>query len=376
MAHVCYRQRPNLICGVGRKGHVRADCLGAHQEHRSWQAAERLRTRLYGVAGMYFEKLDLNLLVALDALLETKSVSGAAERIGLTQPALSSALARLRQYFGDELLVQSRPRMLLTTRAEELVQPVREALVFIRSRIAAPATFDPATSRREFRITASDYAFNVLLLPVLLEAGRVAPNITFELLPVDNNVSERLDRGEVDLIISFGNSLLDNHPRQRLFSDSHAVICWDQSDHHAGISSESFCQAEHVVVKLGPDMQPVLIEDYLKQQGVQRKIALRVPSFSALAHTVIGTQRLATMYSLHANFFASGLPIKVFPMPIEVPPIQEEAQWHRLRSDDQGLRWLLTLLQKHSDKIEQEARRASLQLGRVIIYGIPNEDDA
>src|SRR5687767_5141559 len=107
---------------------------------------------------MRFERLDLNLLVALDVLIEERSVSVAANRLFLSQPALSGALNRLREYFNDELLVQSGRQMILTPKAEELRAPVREALMFIRSRITTPSDFDPATAQRKFILVASDYA--------------------------------------------------------------------------------------------------------------------------------------------------------------------------------------------------------------------------
>jgi LysR family transcriptional regulator, nod-box dependent transcriptional activator len=111
----------------------------------------------YWEGKMRFERLDLNLLVVLDELIQEKSVSAVARRLNLSQPAISGSLNRLREYFGDDLLVPSGRTMLLTPKAEELREPVRDALMLIRTRITTPTAFDPATAERRFVLTASDY---------------------------------------------------------------------------------------------------------------------------------------------------------------------------------------------------------------------------
>lgn len=295
---------------------------------------------------MRFERLDLNLLVAFDALIEDRSVSLAAKRLFLSQPALSGALNRLRDFFGDELLVSSGRQMIPTPKAEELRGPVREALMLIRSRITTPSTFDPATAERQFSIAASDYAYNILLAEAMAETSRTAPGISFELMPTGLFAMERMERGEIDLLITISGFLLENHPRQPLFEDEHSVICWSGSKHAAGITEDSFFDAGHVVALFGPEWHPAFTETYFAQQGHHRRIEARLPNFAALPQAVLGTDRLATMYRRHAEYFAAFLPLVVHRPPMAMPKVREDAQWHSARGGDQGLKWLLDLLMR------------------------------
>ncbi|WP_114955063.1 LysR family transcriptional regulator [Sphingosinicella terrae] len=292
---------------------------------------------------MRFDRLDLNLLVALDALIEDRSVSSAAKRLYLSQPALSGALNRLRDYFADDLLVQSGRQMILTPKAEELRGPVREALLFIRSRITTPLEFDPATAERKFSIVASDYAYHVLVGDVLLDAYNQAPGVTFELSSPDRLGGERLERGEIDLMITINTHLSDAHPKQPLYSDEHAVICWSEGRHKDGLTRESFIEAGHVIAVFGPERHPAFTELFFAQQGLNRRVEVSMPSFAALPPAVVGTDRLATMYRRHAEYFAKRLPITIHAPPLPMPAVVEEMQWHSLRTNDHGVQWLVGL---------------------------------
>jgi len=300
---------------------------------------------------MRFERLDLNLLVALDALIEDRSVSLAARRLFLSQPALSGALNRLREYFRDDLLVQSGRQMVLTPKAEELRGPVREALMLIRARITTPLLFDPATAQRQFTIVASDFAYDVLLAPTFARAARTAPGITFELLATDRLAMERLERGEADVVITIGSYLSTVHPRRRMFEDEPAIICWSGSKHAAGLTEESFLTAGHAIAFFGDDRHPAFTETHFTQQGIARKIEIRLPNFSALPQAVIGTERIATIWRRHAEFFATFLPITVHRPPWALPRIVEEAQWHSLRTNDEGIKWLVELLATQAEQL-------------------------
>jgi DNA-binding transcriptional LysR family regulator len=305
---------------------------------------------------MRFERLDLNLLVALDVLIEERSVSVAAKRLFLSQPALSGALNRLRDYFGDELLVQSGRQMILTPKAEQLRAPVREALILIRSRITTPLVFDPATADRQFSMVASDFVFNVLLADVFQEASRIAPKVKFELFLTDLHAPERLERGEIDLLITIAGYLVEGHPRRHLFRDEHAVVCWSGSKYSRGISEEEFWDAGHVITYFGPDKRAAFTETYFAQQGMSRRIEVRVPNFSLMPQALIGTDRITTMYRLHAEYFARFLPIAVLPPPVRLPFVSEEIQWHELRNDDAGLQWLLELVTRKADELTERQR--------------------
>lgn len=302
---------------------------------------------------MRFERLDLNLLVALDALIEDRSVSRAAERLFLSQPALSGALNRLRDYFRDDLLVASGRAMVLTPKAEELRGPVREALMLIRARITTPLLFDPATAQRQFTIVASDYLFHILLAPMFETVAQTAPGISFELFPTDRRGMERLERGEADVVITISGYLADDQPRQKLFEDDHAVICWSGGPHAEGITAESFLSAGHAIAFFGGDRHPAFTESFFGQQGISRRIEIRLPSFSMLPQAVVGTARVATMYRRHAEYFARQLPLVIHQPPIPIPAIAEEVQWHTLRRGDEGIRWLVAALDAEAARLGQ-----------------------
>src|SRR4029453_9657034 len=150
---------------------------------------------------MPLKGLDLNLLVAFDALLDTRSVSRAAERVNLSQPAMSAALARLRAYFGDELLTVSGKRMYPTPFAESLLPHVRETLGKVDELLAASVSFDPGTSERTFRIAGSDYITAALLSPLLRQLAISAPNVRFDIILPSEDSFNLLEEGKVDLVI-------------------------------------------------------------------------------------------------------------------------------------------------------------------------------
>ena len=300
---------------------------------------------------MRLGKLDLNLLIALDVLIEERSVSGAARRLNLSQPALTGALNRLRAFFADELLVQTGRHMTLTPKAETLTYPVREALQLIRSRITTSGDFDPTTAVRKFAIIASDFAFHVLLADVIASAAATAPGLTFDITAPDARAVEHLDRGNADLLITIGQYMSDTHPRLALFKDDHVIICWTQGVHRLGIDAEGFSAASHAAAHFGAEKPATLTETFFAEKGVARHIELRLPYSSSLPFGVIGTNRIATMYRRHARYFAGFLPIKLLEMPFDLPDVFAKVQWHKMRDKDQGLNWLISTLKNAASKL-------------------------
>ena len=297
---------------------------------------------------MRFERLDLNLLVALSVLIEERSVSAAAKRLYLSQPAVSGALNRLREFFGDDLLVQSGRQMVLTPKAEDLAGPVADALMLIRTRITTPAKFDPATAERTFRVITSDYVLTVLLSGVFAELAPIAPGVNFELLFPEERTMELLERGEADLLITIDTHVRADFPQTRLFDDVHAVICWTGSRYADGIDAEAFCAAGHAVSYFGPARTPAFSEVYFEQHQIERRAEVAVPSFTMLPQVVVGTNRLATLQKRYADYWARTLPITVMPVPFKVPTLHEVAQWHPMRAQDAGLQWLVKFIQERA----------------------------
>lgn len=301
---------------------------------------------------MRFERLDLNLLVALDVLIAERSVSAAAKKLHLSQPAVSGALNRLREFFRDDLLVQVGRQMVLTPKADELAYPVRDALLLIRTRITQPAGFDPATVEREFSIVASDYIFNIFLADVIAKVATLAPGVGFEIMPPEAGSTGMLERGNLDLLITPHTHVLPHHPYKGLFEDDHAVICWSEGAHGEGIDAEAFLDAGHAVASFGPDRLTAFSEGWFDRQSIARRIDVRVPSFTWLPLAVIGTNRVATMQRRYAEYYARSMAINVLPVPFAIPQLQEVIQWHSMREKDEGLQWLIELISGHAAELK------------------------
>ena len=294
---------------------------------------------------MRFDRLDLNLLVALNALLDERSVSGAARRLCLSQPAVTGALNRLREFFDDELLVLTGRQMLPTPRAEELADPVRRALLQIRAEITRPGDFDPRTSIRRFNLIVSDYAYTILFADVIAAAATLSPGASFELAPPDARSAERFERAEVDLFVTLPQFTFQAHPQLPLFRDDDVVISWAGAD-HGTLDAEAFFNAGHALATFGSSRQPALSDMAIEKLDRKRRIELVVPNFSALPQAVVGTKRLAIMHRLYAQHFARLYPITIHPVPVPLPEVVEIAQWHEIRSRDPGLQWLIQVVKQ------------------------------
>lgn len=294
---------------------------------------------------MRFQRLDLNLLVALDALLAERSVSLAAERICLSQSATSSALARLREYFGDELLIVKGRQMILTARAESLVEPVRAVLEQIRTTIAVMPAFDPAESDRTIRMMASDYSTEVLLAGVMREFGVVAPGMRFEIHAMQDTAIESLERGIIDLLISIDISLSPDHPSQILFEEDYVVVGWDENPAMAEpMTRDLFFKLGHVTMRFGKARVPAFEDWFVRQQKQQRNIELVAPSFLSVPGLIIGSNRISSMHRRLATQMAEYLPLAIRELPLDIPPIREAVQWHITNNNDPAIRWVVERL--------------------------------
>ncbi len=301
---------------------------------------------------MRFQGLDLNLLVAFDALVDHRNVSQAARSMNLSQSAMSNALARLRQFFNDDLLVSTGRGMTPTPKAEELAPAVREALLGIQARITDPDKFDPASSKREFTISASDYVHTVLLNPLMSELVQSAPGVRFRILPVTSASMDQFARGNIDLAILADVVLLDGHPNRLLFQDTFTAICsHDHSRLNERLTMDQLCSLGHVATSLGADRPGTIVDQLLVERRIERRVEVVVPTFSALAATIVGTNRIALLHQRLAEVFAARLPIRILELPMELPPVREFVQWHKLRDRDIGLLWLIDKLQANAAQL-------------------------
>ncbi|MDN2658620.1 MULTISPECIES: LysR family transcriptional regulator [Neptunomonas] len=293
---------------------------------------------------MRFDGLDLNLLVALEALIEERHVSAAARRIHLSQPAVTGALKRLREYFEDELLVQRGRRMFLTPKAEALAEPVRKALLHIRGEITRAGSFDPATTARHFVIAASDYAYTTLLADVIVKAATLAPAVTFEIIPPSEQANERFDRAEIDLLLTVDKLALPDHTFVELWRDDEVIISWKGAG-FTKIDKETFLSCGHAIATFGPERRPSVADYYIDKSGWKRRVEVQLLEFGGLCQVIVGTQRLATMHRRYAHHFAKLYPIQLHETWEPFPDLVEGVQWHTVRDSDPGLQWLTEQLQ-------------------------------
>ncbi len=299
---------------------------------------------------MRFNKLDLNLLVSLDAVLTERNITRAAERVHLSQSAMSNALGRLREYFEDELLVQVGRQMELTPRAEVLREAVRDVLVRIDTSLAAQPEFDCTRSDREFKLFVSDYSMEVLIPHALAIARRQGSTVRFRLLPQAANPARVLERGEADLLVIPKAYCSAEHPTQILFDDDFVcTVCQDSSHAREGMSFERYAEANHAVMQ-PVDTEPPAFEGWFMQRyGLSRRIEVRTYSFAVLPFLVVGTELVATVHGRLARRVQAALPILLLPVPMPMPPMQQAMQWHKYRSLDPGVVWLRQLLQQAAE---------------------------
>ncbi|SFV09260.1 LysR family transcriptional regulator [Pseudoduganella namucuonensis] len=293
---------------------------------------------------MRFNKLDLNLLVALDALFSMRSVSRAAEHLHMSQSALSSALGRLREYFDDELLVQVGRQMELTPRAEMLREPVRDVLVRVDTTITATPYFDATLSDREFRIFVSDFSMAVLMPHMLALAQQQGASVRFQLLPQQRHPQHALEQGDADLLVIPQEFCSPAHPTERLFDEGFCCVVWDQSSHaRNGLSRDQYIAAGHVVMQ-PPSTGQSLEALSMKRTGIERRVEVTTYSFLAAPFLVVGTDRVATVHRRMARRLGAALPIALLPMPVPIDGMEQAMQWHKYRSLDPGMMWLRGLL--------------------------------
>jgi LysR family transcriptional regulator, nod-box dependent transcriptional activator len=302
---------------------------------------------------MNFHQLDLNLLVALHALLDEKNITLAGKRVHLTQSAMSGALARLRQFFGDELLVQVGRKMVPTPLGESLIEPVREILIKVKATVEARPGFDPKTSTRRFSMMMSDFCVTALMIDVTQRAETLAPGVSFEIL--SNNVEEPhefLDRADVDLLVMPDHLLTRGHPQEILFEDDFVCIAWNGNDAVGeSLTLEQYLELGHVICQFNRGRTPIADEWYLQNHGHTRHIEVMTTTFNAIPLHVVNTRRIATLHSRLARYYARILPIRLIVPPVQIPPIKEAVQWHSLFANDPGVIWLRQLLKESAAQL-------------------------
>ncbi|WP_407114410.1 transcriptional regulator NodD2 [Bradyrhizobium sp. LMG 9283] len=301
---------------------------------------------------MRFKGLDLNLLVALDALMTERNLTAAARKINLSQPAMSAAVARLRSYFRDELFGMRGRELVPTSCAEGLAVPVREALTHIELSIIARDVFDPARSNRRFRIGLSDFITVVFFRNVVERVAREAPAVSFELVALTDEHDELLRRGEVDFVILPELFMSSAHPRAALFEERLVCVgCPTNSHLQRRLTFERYMSMRHVAVKLGGARKTPVEESFLLDLGLNRRIDILVQSFSMIPPLLVGTNRIGAMPLGLVKHFQRTTPLRIAELPQPFPTFTEAVQWPVLHNSDPESLWMREILLQEANRM-------------------------
>ena len=300
---------------------------------------------------MDIRNVDLNLLVALNALLAERSVSRAAVRMHLSQPAASALLARLRELFGDPLLIRSARGMLPTPRALELLAPLGQVLAEINAIIQPSAAFDPATAAQTLTLSASDYV-EYALLPALVDyLERKAPGVRVAVRQLDlQSVERQMERGEVDLCITaLRNAPAGVHARP-LYSER--IVCVVRRNHPqigARLSLDQFCSLEHILVSVRGGGFTAQTDEALAAVGRKRRVRLSVPHFLMVPEIVARSDMIGTLPERLARGYARKL--RILEPPLKIEGFTVAALWHERSHRDPVQHWLREVLLELAQKL-------------------------
>jgi DNA-binding transcriptional LysR family regulator len=284
-------------------------------------------------------RLDLNLLLAFEALIGERSVSRAAERMSVGQPAMSASLARLRTFFGDPLLVREGRSLVPTPRALELTASFQEALDLIDSTVRASRGFDPQTAQRAFTVMASDYVLLLLLGPLVAELEAEAPNLRLTIRPIAADYAGQIDRPQLDLLI-LPEEAADLRVRSaRLFSDR-LVCAVDEGHPEVGerLTEEQF-RTLPLVSYRGTPMES-MIEHRFRELGIDRATAVGTESIVIQPLVLAGTRMMALIPERLGRHFAEQGGIRLLDPPYPLAPMHAAMFWAPRAGHDPGHRWL------------------------------------
>lgn len=287
--------------------------------------------------------IDANLLVALDALLDERSVTRAAQRLHVTQSAMSHKLRQLREQLGDELLVRGRNGMVLTERAQAMAEPLRQAVVELHRAIAPSAAFDPATARRRFVVSSSDYGELVAMPAMLAHLGRAAPGIDIVIEAPTSDLHSRLESGRLDLAIGPPMAAPTGILRRKLYIEGFLVAL--RAGHpRAGkrLDLASYVALDHLLIAPRDDgAGPV--DRALEALGLERRVALRMPHFAAAPFIAAATDLALTAPAGLLRAASRYVALRLYPPPVSVPEVPIFLYWHERVDRDPAHRWLRSL---------------------------------
>jgi DNA-binding transcriptional LysR family regulator len=300
------------------------------------------------IHAMNLAGFDLNLLLVFQAMMGERNATRAGQRIGLSQPAVSAALSRLRSIFDDQLFVRQAGEMVPTARALTLAEPISEALRRVEAALAGTPHFDPASMRRDFTMRGVDYVSYMLIAPLMAHLCKTAPEIVVRCVDAQTgSVPELLEAGRIDFAIEVMHQLEDPIRSQFLLRERYVVIV--AAEHPAldprgelfsqtPIDLDLYCRSPHVLHSfVGGTTGNV--DSALAAVGRRRRVGLSLPHFFSIAEAVAHSTMIATFPERMALRLAPLLGLRVYEVPVELAPISLAVIWHRRNDDDASCTW-------------------------------------
>jgi LysR family nod box-dependent transcriptional activator len=289
---------------------------------------------------MNLRQFDLNLLVALDALLKERNVTRAAERLFLSQPAMSGMLSRLRHAFGDELLVRVGRHLEPTDFAASIAERVHQTVRELEQLLEVSRPFDPASASRSIRIGATDYTALLLLGSVMQKLVGTAPNMSVNFLRLDLAVGERLAAGELDFAV-LPAGIEPGLPSVPLFDDSWVCAAWSRHPSLGDeLSIEEFLKHPHLSFNISDPGHVSVADEFLARNGHERKIVASTESFTAAPFLLRGTPLLTVLPRRLGERMQRAAEIRLLELPFDVPPLREELAWNPRFTSSPGHIWM------------------------------------
>jgi DNA-binding transcriptional LysR family regulator len=288
--------------------------------------------------------LDLRLLQVFDEIEKSNSLSRTAEKMQLTQPAISLALAKLRDHFGDPLFVRTSTGMLPTPLATELTPLVRSSITNLQSIIDLKIEFAPQNSEKLFRICITDIGQIVLLPNLLKTLGRIAPRVQLEVTNISSTTARNLELGEIDLAVGFMPDIEPYFFQQVVLEEQ--FICLARRGHpriKKTLTMDNFQNERHVVISTSGTGH-LVVDKAIVAQGLRRKVGVRIPNFIGLAIVIEATDFICTLPRRAGLVMARSGDINVFDPPLSIPTYKVRQHWHERRNKDPSLAWLRSVI--------------------------------
>ena len=298
-------------------------------------------------------RLDLNLLLVFEAILETRSTTLAAARLGLTQSAVSNALNRLRGSLGDPLFVRTSEGMVPTPRGVDISGPLKESIDRIRLTLGHHPEFDPARSARSFKVYMTDVGQMVLLPRIMQAVQQEAPGVGIETVSATTlrQREEAMGSGDVDLAVGYFEDFKGPFHCQALFREEYVCMVREGNPLVKDeLTLEQFASLKHVIYHPaggGHSVQENVIDDVLAQSGLRRKVALKTTHLLGFTRIIGATDAIATLPRRLAQACGHTAPIRMLTPPLEVPAFEIAQFWHRRFHLDPGNQWLRRLFARH-----------------------------